>query len=136
MKTNSFTSQSLSLGVAFFAATLLSVTTAFAAEPVQKQAASAKDIVLVGDAKCTKCHDESDSPMMLAIGKTRHGTNADSRTPSCVSCHGESDKHINKPEGVKAINAQRPEKVKRPFPMGGECEKSTFYTLVPVENDA
>ena len=101
MKTNGTTSHPLRLGIAFFAATLLNVSTAFAAEPVLKPAASAKDIVLVGDAKCTKCHDEGDSPTVLAIGKTRHGTNADSRTPSCVSCHGESDKHINKPENVK-----------------------------------
>ncbi|HRE17413.1 MAG TPA: hypothetical protein PLW86_10190 [Rhodocyclaceae bacterium] len=57
------------------------------------KADTAKDIVLRGDAKCTKCHDESDSPKLLAIGKTRHGTRADNRTPSCTSCHGESDSH-------------------------------------------
>jgi DmsE family decaheme c-type cytochrome len=59
-----------------------------------------KDLVLRGDAKCTRCHDESDDYPVLAIGKTRHGTVADGRTPSCTSCHGESDRHINKPEGV------------------------------------
>lgn len=53
-----------------------------------------KDLVLRGDAKCTKCHDESDSPKLLAIGKTKHGTKADGRTPTCVSCHGDSDKHV------------------------------------------
>lgn len=52
-----------------------------------------KDIVLKGDAKCTTCHDENDSPKVLAIGKTRHGVNADNRTPSCTSCHGESVAH-------------------------------------------
>lgn len=55
----------------------------------------AKDLVLKGDAKCTACHDEADSPNLLAIGKTRHGTKADGRTPTCTSCHGTSDKHIN-----------------------------------------
>ncbi len=54
----------------------------------------AKDIVLKGDAKCTQCHDEADSPEQLAIGKTRHGTTADKRTPTCTSCHGDSEKHI------------------------------------------
>lgn len=60
-----------------------------------------KDLFLKGDAKCTRCHDESDKPGVLAMGKTKHGTVADGRTPTCTSCHGESDKHINKPEGVK-----------------------------------
>lgn len=59
------------------------------------------DLVLRGDAKCTRCHDEEDAPDLLKIGKTRHGVNADSRTPTCTSCHGESETHINKPENVK-----------------------------------
>ena len=54
----------------------------------------ARDLVLNGDAKCTKCHDEADGPELLAIGKTKHGTNADKRTPSCTSCHGDSEKHL------------------------------------------
>ena len=61
----------------------------------------AKDIVLKGDAKCTRCHDENEAYPVLSIGKTRHGTVADSRTPTCTSCHGESDKHINKPADSK-----------------------------------
>ncbi|WRL45937.1 DmsE family decaheme c-type cytochrome [Aromatoleum evansii] len=53
-----------------------------------------KDIVLQGDAKCTSCHDEADAPGVLHIGKTKHGTRADGRTPTCTDCHGESDKHV------------------------------------------
>lgn len=53
-----------------------------------------KDLVLKGDAKCTACHDEADSPELLSIGKTRHGTVADSRTPTCTSCHGASEAHL------------------------------------------
>src|SRR5687768_2888360 len=69
--------------------------------PAPKDAA--KGLVLNGDAKCTSCHDEADDPTptvlkphasVLAIGKTRHGTRADGLTPSCTSCHGESDKHL------------------------------------------
>ena len=60
-----------------------------------------KDLVLTGDAQCTRCHDQSDNAPVLAIGKTRHGTRADGRTPTCTSCHGESATHVNKPEGVK-----------------------------------
>ncbi len=71
---------------------LLSATSALAAAD-PKPAASPKDIVLQGDAQCTRCHDEADGPQLLAIGKTKHGTNADSRTPSCTSCHGESASH-------------------------------------------
>lgn len=54
-----------------------------------------KDLVLKNDAACTTCHDEADAPEMLAIGKTRHGTQADSRAPSsCTACHGTSDQHV------------------------------------------
>ncbi len=57
------------------------------------QAANAKDLVLKGDAQCTSCHDEADGPGLLAIGKTRHGVTADSRNPTCTSCHGTSTAH-------------------------------------------
>ena len=56
-----------------------------------------KDLVLAGDAKCTRCHDENDSFPVLAIGKSKHGTRADKRTPTCTSCHGMSEGHMNKP---------------------------------------
>ncbi len=74
-----------------------------AAEPEPAKAAEMpKDLVLKGDAKCTGCHDEADDakptmlelhPSVLSIGKTRHGTRADGRTPTCTDCHGESEKH-------------------------------------------
>lgn len=53
-----------------------------------------KDLVLKGDAKCTECHDENDSPEVLRIGKTIHGVKGDSRTPTCTDCHGASELHI------------------------------------------
>lgn len=77
---------------------LVPTTTALAAADAPTLASAnkevAKDLVLKGDAKCTRCHDEADSPQLLAIGKMRHGVKADSRTPTCTSCHGESDKHL------------------------------------------
>lgn len=75
---------------------------AFAAEP-EKSADLPKDLILKGDAKCTGCHDEADDskptmldlhPSVLSIGKTRHGTRADGRTPTCTDCHGDSEKHL------------------------------------------
>jgi DmsE family decaheme c-type cytochrome len=77
------------------------------------QAADEKrpDIVLKGDAKCTRCHDENESNPVLSIGKTRHGVKADGRLPTCAGCHGESETHINKPEGKK-------ERPKPEFPYG------------------
>ena len=70
---------------------------AYAADEVKTPvlaSAIAKDLVLNGDAKCTACHDEADSPNLLAIGKTKHGVKADGRTPTCTSCHGDSEKHL------------------------------------------
>ena len=66
-----------------------------------------KDLALRGDAKCTRCHDEGDDYPVLAIAQTRHGVKADGRTPSCTSCHGESDKHANKPS--EAIERPKPD---------------------------
>jgi DmsE family decaheme c-type cytochrome len=60
-----------------------------------------KDLVLRGDAVCTRCHNEGDEYPVLAIGKTRHGTMADARTPTCTSCHGLSDLHVNRPADAK-----------------------------------
>src|SRR5574339_643296 len=60
-----------------------------------------QDMVLKGDAVCTRCHDESEEYPVLAIGKTKHGTVADGRTPTCTSCHGESLTHVNKPADAK-----------------------------------
>ena len=60
-----------------------------------------KDLVLRGDAKCTRCHDAGDEAPVLAIGQTRHGVKADGRTPTCTSCHGESERHANKPSDAK-----------------------------------
>jgi len=72
---------------------LFFLANAFQAQGADEQ----KDLVLRGDARCTRCHDEGDDFPVLAIGQTRHGVKADGRTPSCTSCHGESDRHVNKP---------------------------------------
>jgi DmsE family decaheme c-type cytochrome len=47
------------------------------------------------DSVCTRCHDENESKPILAIYQTAHGNKADSRTPSCQACHGESEKHLS-----------------------------------------
>ena len=60
-----------------------------------------KDMVLTGDAQCTRCHNEGDEFPVLAIGRTKHGTRADARTPTCTSCHGVSDLHVNRPADAK-----------------------------------
>ena len=60
-----------------------------------------QDLFLKGDARCTACHDESDSPELLFIAKTKHGTAVDSRTPTCTSCHGQSDPHVNNKSKVR-----------------------------------
>ncbi len=64
-------------------------------------AMASKNLVMNDDAKCTKCHDEADAPGLLAIGKTKHGTRADGRAPTCVSCHGESVEHVLNSKNTK-----------------------------------
>ena len=53
------------------------------------------------DAVCTRCHDESEQKPILSIYQSRHGVRADSRTPTCQSCHGESQKHLGGDPNVK-----------------------------------
>ena len=67
-----------------------------------------KDLVLNGDARCTRCHDAEDNPQILEIGKSKHGVRGDARTPTCTSCHGESESHVNKP--ADATERPRPDR--------------------------
>ena len=57
------------------------------------------DLVMKGDGECTRCHDENDDYPVLSIGQTKHGVGADERTPTCVKCHGTSEKHMRAPKG-------------------------------------
>jgi DmsE family decaheme c-type cytochrome len=95
-----------------------------AAHGQQAEKAPGKDLVLKGDAKCTRCHDESEPYPVLAIGRTKHGTVADVRTPTCTSCHGESESHINKPADAK----------ERPKP--GRVFNKTSPTPPQAQNEA
>ena len=70
--------------------------------------ADGKDLVLRGDAKCTACHDENyKGGKIVAIAHTRHGVNADGRTPTCTSCHGPSDRHLADPMATKPDHTYR-----------------------------
>lgn len=71
---------------------LAATAPAFAADAAKP---GSKDIVLKGDARCTVCHDEADAPQLLAIGKSRHGIKGASNSPTCTSCHGESNSHVD-----------------------------------------
>lgn len=85
----------------FLLATLSACAALFIAGTALAAERELKDVVLKGDAQCTRCHDESESYPVLSIGKTKHGVMADGRLPSCVGCHGDSETHANKPEGMK-----------------------------------
>lgn len=71
--------------------------------PVWAAKEAPKDMILKGDAVCTRCHDETENYPVLPIAKTKHGTVADGRTPTCTSCHGDSTAHVNntRAEGQK-----------------------------------
>jgi len=86
--------------------------------------AERKDLVLNGDAQCTACHNADDNPQILEIGKSKHGVRGDARTPTCTSCHGESDAHIHKPAGAS----------ERPLPDRTFTKHST--TPIEVRNEA
>ncbi|MEQ1559422.1 MAG: DmsE family decaheme c-type cytochrome [Methyloglobulus sp.] len=57
------------------------------------------DQALERDKVCTRCHDETDKPKVLPIYQTPHGVRGDARTPSCQSCHGESEAHVKNTGG-------------------------------------
>jgi DmsE family decaheme c-type cytochrome len=81
-------------GLLATAACVLGMAGALAADPPAAPAAPLK-----GDAICTRCHDETGAKPILSIYQTRHGVKADTRTPGCQSCHGESDLHVRNPKG-------------------------------------
>ena len=88
------------LTAAVFAGALLATAPMHAADSMAPVPGS-KDVIYSGDAKCTSCHDESESVPVLSIAKTKHGVAKDGRVPSCTSCHGESDAHAGKVEGKR-----------------------------------
>jgi DmsE family decaheme c-type cytochrome len=49
-------------------------------------------------AACVKCHDEED---LADNSRHAHAMASDPRTPTCVTCHGPSLTHVNKPADVK-----------------------------------
>ena len=46
---------------------------------------------------CIECHDSDDMPDM---SRSAHAVAKDSRTPTCVTCHGPSPTHVKKPPNV------------------------------------
>jgi len=75
-------------------AALLALLAVGAFAPAMAAEESVADRALKSDAVCTKCHDESEAKPILSIYQTRHGVRADERTPTCQSCHGDSEKHV------------------------------------------
>ena len=69
------------------------------AAPIRASAAQDAAAALAKDATCTTCHNAS-TGHATAIYESRHGNKADSRTPSCQSCHGPSDAHVSDPANV------------------------------------
>ena len=81
--------------------------TALAADEAPKKRV-VKDIIMEGDARCTRCHNDVAGDVVenfpiLPIARTKHGTKADKRTPTCVSCHGDSEKHLKQEGKVRAL---------------------------------
>lgn len=89
------------------------------------------------DAVCTRCHDESEAMPILSIAQTKHGVKGDTRTPSCQSCHGDSEKHLAGNTSGKGRPAPDVIFNKHTFPLSGSnaraeqcltCHKGTART--------
>ncbi len=76
------------------------------------------------DALCTKCHDESETAPILSLYQTKHGVRGDSRTPTCQSCHGASEKHIKGDPAVKGRAAPDIVFKKGAFPISDDKERA------------
>ncbi|WP_292932630.1 DmsE family decaheme c-type cytochrome [Noviherbaspirillum sp.] len=59
-----------------------------------EDAALQAEKALAQESICTRCHDESEQKPILTIKKSRHGVKTDGRTPTCQSCHGASEAHV------------------------------------------
>jgi len=75
-------------GFCAFVLGCLAVPLAATGQTVSAKAAVEKD------KECTSCHDADARGHILTIYQTKHGNKADARTPSCVTCHGQSAAHI------------------------------------------
>lgn len=94
-------------------------------------------LALVRKSDCLRCH-----AVDKTIAKTRHGTVADGRTPTCTSCHGDSKRHVEnlKKEGESGrpkpdrtfsgqlLTAMTEDRVDRYFGVAGK------RTSTPVED--
>ena len=76
------------------------------------------------DAVCTGCHDESETAPILSLYQTKHGVRGDVRTPTCQSCHGESDKHVKGDPKVKGRAAPDVVFKKGVYAQTGDKERS------------
>ena len=56
-------------------------------------------MALAAEKQCSDCHGDDET--VLPMFQTKHGTQTDSRAPSCMSCHGESQAHKKAPSRAK-----------------------------------
>lgn len=103
-----------------FAAMLLGIALALGvAVTAQAAPASDDDLILNGDAKCTVCHDK-DEKTVFNIATTKHGVRGDDRTPTCTSCHGTSETHLNHKGG----NRPKPDRTFNNNPATSKTERA------------
>ena len=106
--------------------------TASAAPAPQAGAAKA---AAAKDAACTSCHDSTSPKKIFAMYQTRHGNKADPRTPGCVNCHGESDKHIKDPGvGTDVVFGAKSKHVSSADDRNASCLKCHESSVLPRAN--
>ncbi len=96
----------------------------FAADDSDQDKATIAKEALNKDKVCTRCHDESENAPVLSLYQTKHGVRGDSRTPTCQSCHGPSEKHIKGDPNTKGTAAPDVVFKKGAFPISDDHERA------------
>jgi DmsE family decaheme c-type cytochrome len=128
----------MGLWCAFIVCWIVAVAVAAApqtAASVPAQAAGAAQAAVQKDAVCTKCHGATEQHSALWIYQTRHGNKADSRTPGCQNCHGESDAHVKDPGTTpEVVFNQKSKHVSAPDVRSASCLKCHESSVLPRVN--
>ena len=106
--------------IAAFILCVFALSTGAQQSPMENSPTATK-AVSAADKACLECHGAKGRNPVGDIGITKHGTAADSRTPGCGACHGQSTAHINNPEAAKSDIQYHAKSSMPPAKRNGQC---------------